>query len=477
MSLVSQLAEYTTVSSDRADSRNQSLRSRAEDNLLWGQTIARVEVLALEIFGSASFIMPGSLIYAVAQGFAASFAVPLTIVLIVAGGVSFVICTQIFDYESEEELEKYRNHALQTFGAFHTLNHVDATLPGIVSRAEDPDMDRRDLKILQQIASKHSWKNMFYYGIPQPSDFERMYRYQADRLEVNELIELYELVSTEYENARGLHGEDLFQYTIPHPREWSVKFKHEIVNQETGTLKLSLEEILTRYDLSKLQELELIDAALMQHLTFINAEHIGAKETFESNTVALRSVYESQVAIPQEQLKKKKEQAESRYQDHTAFNTLLSLRMKEVEAINLMNYRIRQDDPEFNSARTRRREVLQALVDLGHRDIDALPSYDRETFQVADELYARMNRVHAERYLNNRQGINQRFERERAPHSHALTTAKGARDQAIRAAQAQFETETGSRTAEYQSLVLEHQNTLNAVTERQTQRLLGNVMF
>ncbi|MCK4934472.1 MAG: hypothetical protein KAR79_02685 [Simkaniaceae bacterium] len=438
---------------ERTDTRSQALSQRAEENLYYGYTLAKIEVLTLKILGGGSGFFAAAFLSMAFQGVIVSFAIPATMISLFIGGLSFIVCTQIYDYEDAEQLEKYRREALQIFESYDTLNFTDVTHTDFVSRMGDPDMENPDLKILEKIASTHGWKNMFYYGIPLPADFERIYVYQAERLSVNEFIKFYELVSTEHQKVKDEYGEDLFPYEFPLPSQWPQKFIEEIIDPEDANFKIGLEDLFSNYEFEKIYELGLISESTLELLNSSSLRYRSAKETFDTETREFREIYEGQTTEQRTQCDKVITEARATYQNHSAFKSLLGLRMKEVEAINLMHKRVLLDEPDFGNSRQRLIEVMQHCSELGYQNIEELRGSDAETYERARRIFVSLEISHQEVYVQSRIAISQRFTSARRPHVNTLHTAKSIMEQTIQGANRQFEASVGQRTAEFENLI------------------------
>ena len=111
-----------------------------------------------------------------------------------------------------------------------------------------------------QVVSKYGWQKILTNELPKPDEFKRLYCQVADGKTLNQIFELYEGVSS---------LSDRSIYTVPQPVKWATKWREE-------TRDLTLEQILTRYNLEKVQYYSILDSGELSMLKRLSQTYLSA---------------------------------------------------------------------------------------------------------------------------------------------------------------------------------------------------------
>ncbi len=168
--------------------------------------------------------------------------------LFLAAGGAIWYSTKFDDYENPEELEKYRNDAMQ-------MN-------------------------LEQIVHNYGWNNVLQWGILSQDLFIRKYREQVKGKDLASIIDYYEKVSEHLAQVPYPR----FAYTIPSPFDWRNQWRRE-------TKGKTFEQIMNLYSLEKLEKYGLLEAGELNCLKELKKDLEGIKQEHDQKVAVVETEF------------------------------------------------------------------------------------------------------------------------------------------------------------------------------------------
>jgi|GEM_PF-2789841 len=202
------------------------------DMQILGPVKQQIVVVAGYALFSISCLFSATVAGSTFLGMSVFFAVPIMSVSLLVGGVSFYVAQNYINLNDTEVRNSIRKQIEQEFNDFR-IQYRQNTLHHLRSDAAH---------FLEGIAGKYGWEAIFYYGIPEPETFKEIFNFQAQLLSITEVIALYEKVDANYRAARERYGDNLYEYEIPHPAEFAIKWRLETVRN--GKLIVPITKIL-----------------------------------------------------------------------------------------------------------------------------------------------------------------------------------------------------------------------------------------
>lgn len=434
--------------------RNEHLKIEAAQHQILGVTFTKVSQVAMGVFsslvGGTGLVLSGAITY---LGVATPL-LPITCLMIAAGSLLFYVALSTKDYHNQEELESYREEVRDLYDTL-VLESRDQRSPYFRQNA---------ISILSEVSKKHGWESMFYYGIPDPELFDQIYRFQAEMMTSDELISFYMEVQTAYQAARLKYGANLFEFQIPHPREFADKWRSSVKEQVVCSNELPL---VMRFDLDQLQEFGLITPGTATSFKAMQDEYLEAKELFDRETKVFRETYENQVA-PYIARKREKEYAiDQRFRACNSQEDLHQRRLEQSHAMRELK-RVKGLDPEYIAAH-KRFKVVENGIQLGVRDKER---FLRGARQELEQAKARVDA----RFQGREREIEERFCRLKKVASEALKSAMTRQQEDLAAAYEEFQSQTEVIRSRHELAIREPQNRFHNVVSRigrQTKALLA----
>ena len=176
---------------------------------------------------------------------------------------------------------------------------------------------------LETVASEHGWKNMFYYGIPLPADFHRIFLFQVEHMSLTRALALYECICAEYQAAVDTYGNDIFEYNFPHPREWA-HWNDEVQN-------CPINKLFQIFDIEKIAHYELMSGEEIILLRSLKGDYERYERRWEEEGGEIEAAYQRELA-PFLQVKEERiNAAKQTFLAHAAHRELRQLVTKQVK--------------------------------------------------------------------------------------------------------------------------------------------------
>jgi|GEM_PF-7071697 len=314
--------------------RVRDLQLRELDHSYFGITPATIKQVSLIILGISLLTGAG---ITLALWLEAVISVwlfgPLFAGSLLASLIAFTIFGILPHYDSDEHLTQYREEIDQRF-AILTHRLVDPQLFGVAQEAAG--------RFLRDVINEHSWTNIFYYGIPLPSQFQAMFAMQVDHMPLHEALDFYQEAVSAYEKVCIEYPNDHFVFEIPHPSLWAGGIEGKWV-RETQTMPLS--HIFERYSLEQLYQLNVIFREEYDCLTDLyegkEADPIypfegykAIKAEYDEKTAGVRRAFETLKAPIVNRFESRMGAITKEYDKHPAHMSLRALERKYVEDYN-----------------------------------------------------------------------------------------------------------------------------------------------
>ncbi len=229
------------------------------------KTSAYMKTRGAKILAALALTFAVGITGAVAIGFLATPLLSVGAVLLVVAGTLFYVSSRYYEYNTHTKIQSYRDEAL-----------IEAN-ESIYINKRFHDNEISETPILKQIAAKHSYENMFYYGIPLPEEFNEIYQNDIARMSIAKLIPFYEEITQAYEAVCAKYPNDHFIYHIPQLSEQRAKFRKESVDVE-------LKEFFKLYDLDSLLRYDLITSKECDNLKILKMDFQYHYGIFRKNT-------------------------------------------------------------------------------------------------------------------------------------------------------------------------------------------------
>ncbi|MBP9842129.1 MAG: hypothetical protein KBC64_06885 [Simkaniaceae bacterium] len=283
-------------------------------------------------------------------------AIPLSMIALGVGALTFLVARDLIDYEDKEQLDIHRQ---EMKNLLLVLEEEEKELIDSLRTGEEiPTEFKAEVKdILQVCIRKHGLKNMFRYGIPHPKDFRRIWCFMTKYMDLKEVMQIYSAANTAYERVRKRFPSDSYLFDIPSPREFKEKWNYSNF----------CDEIYSHFEIGELRKLDLISSEECRFLRDLKREYRLAKTTYEKATRGETRVLNELIQKFQKERDSALSTLEKRLRNHSAKQALRVLREKKITAMRLLNRNIRLD-PEMESARQRYRSMKRTLEERGETD-------------------------------------------------------------------------------------------------------------
>jgi hypothetical protein len=400
---------------DLISQRDHLLERRSSANLV---TTKKIQEIALYILTGAAFIGGAILLGQAVFVWGFTIAIPLSLTLLSIGTVSFLVSRDLIDYEDKEELDHYRQEIK------HLVDLLEEE-----ERESGADLKAEVKLILKNCIDKHGFKNMLQYGIPHPHDFRRIWEFIARHMDLKEVIDLYGLVSAEYQRIRDAFPTESYPFDIPLPRDFKEKWNYENY----------CEEIAEVFDPRILKGFGIIESGEYQMLRLLKREYLVGKKTYEDRTVNERKAIDDLIKGFEKKRNKDHEIVNKRFREHPAKQALRKLRSDKVNELHLL-YRNMQVDREIQEAQARYLSMKKELKNTGR---DA-------AFEMEKKHFRRVQAAVQARFAPFKKHIERRFNEQKKLYAADIALAEMERDREVTLINRRYEEKTGEITRRFE---------------------------